>query len=150
MEILLSHCETSENEDEEKKRLSIKVSEMQTMIFTHRLPLFFFASSTEKCHSTDPKLSQTMDENCNFINEFDFTSTESHYPLIPNDFINKSVNSFDEFVNDENDSSLDGTRIKSINPKLSLTARATPLDAIVEDVNEENSDEFHEHKQHPR
>ena len=120
------------------------------MTLTHSIDEVYRPSSAEKFHSTEQKSSQTMDENCNFINEFDFTSTESHYPLIPNEFITKSVNSFDQLVDDNNESTLDGTKMKLSNQKSSLTVRSTPLDAIVEDLNEENSDEFDENKQQTR
>lgn len=110
----------------------------------------YFDFSAEKFHSTEQKSSQTMDENCNFINEFDFTSTESHYPLIPNEFITKSVNSFDQLLDDNDESTMDGTTMKLSNQKSSLTVRSTPLDAIVEDLNEENSEEFDENKHHTR
>ena len=89
-----------------------------------------------------------MDENCNFLNEFDFTSPESLYPFIPNDFLSKSDRSSDESENDNNEQTIDGMKIKLINQKsMSLTVRSTPLDAIVEDEDEENPDEFDQGKQ---
>lgn len=104
----------------------------------------FVVSSDEKLLVADVKHFQTLDENCNFLNEFDFTSPESFYPLISDDFINKS----DESNNDNNEQTIDGMKIKLINQKSSsLTVRSTPLDAIVEDEDEENPDEFEQNKQ---
>lgn len=74
---------------------------------------------------------QTVDENSNLLNEFDFTSNDYNHPLIPNEFILTNENENDKQIVDD------------INAKkLSTTVRSTPLDAIVEDLNEENSDEY--------
>lgn len=49
---------------------------------------------------------------------------------------NDNNNNIEEIIEDLN--------LKIINQKLSLTTKPTHLDAIVEDLNEENSDEFEE------
>ena len=71
---------------------------------------------------------QTIDENSNILCDFDL-SPES---IIPNE--NIDCDNLQQTVNDINS--------KIINQKLSITVKPTPLDAIVEDSNEENPDEI--------
>ena len=82
----------------------------------------------QKNDQTSSKRLQMVDENSNILNEYDFS-----HPLIPNEYTIKNEND-KQIVNDVN--------ANIINQKLSLTVRSKPLDAIVEDVNEDNSDEF--------
>jgi hypothetical protein len=82
---------------------------------------------------------QTVDENSNILNEFDFISNDYNHPLIPNEYI---INT--EIENNNDKQTIDDMNAKLINQKLLTIVRSTPLDAIVEDLNEENSDEFEE------
>ncbi len=77
-----------------------------------------------------------MDENCKFLNNIDVSS---------NDDIIKNENN-DHFINSDNiEQTVDDMNLKIINQKSSLSiVRPTPLDAIVEDLNEENSDDLDE------
>ncbi len=87
-----------------------------------------------------------MDENSNILNDFDLIGNEYNEQLISNDdsmnneiLINEGE---DNLINNDNiEKALDDMNLKIINQKLLSTVRPTQLDAIVEDLNEENSDE---------
>jgi hypothetical protein len=87
-----------------------------------------------------------VDENSNILNDFDLIGNEYNEQLISNDdsmnneiLINEGE---DNLINNDNiEKALDDMNLKIINQKLLSTVRPTQLDAIVEDLNEENSDE---------
>jgi len=85
---------------------------------------------------THNKRAQTVDENCNILNNIDISS---------NDDIIKNENN-DHFIDSDNiEQTVDDINLKILNQKSLLSiVRPTPLDAIVEDLNEENSDDLDE------
>jgi hypothetical protein len=105
--------------------------------------LIFIFYSLEKYSSnghTNNKRTQTVDENCNILKNFDVSSNE----LVSNNYIIKNEND-ENFIDSDNiEQTVDDINSKIINQKTLLIVRPTPLDAIVEDLNEENSDDLDE------
>jgi len=87
-----------------------------------------------------------VDENSNILNDFDLVGNEYNQQLISNDdSMNNEIlvnEGEDNLIDNDNiEKALDDMNLKIINQKSLSTVRPTQLDAIVEDLNEENSDE---------
>ncbi len=114
-------------------------------IIHHQFNLFIFSSQQNLSNNhTHNKRLQTVDENSNILCDIDSSSNEYNQNLILNDYEKKDENKTNLINSDNIQQTVDDINSKVINQKLSSIIKPTPLDAIVEDLNEENSDEFDE------
>ena len=123
------------------------------------IEIFIFFQSLAKCsENVQRKTEEFLDENCNHLSPTD-TTIDPNNRLLPSEFLMNEQNNnqedqtgmpslciikIDVPLLDNEQNLIDGDSIEQINPNASQFIRSTQLDAIVEDSNEENSDDHDE------
>lgn len=118
------------------------------------------SSNLTKFSENIPKKNEDLlDENCNHLCSSSNPTIDSHSRLLTSEFVMNEENNnqedqtgipssciikIDVPLLDNEQNLIDGDSIEQINPNASQFIRSTQLDAIVEDSNEENSDDFDE------
>ena len=84
---------------------------------------------------------ETVDENCNILNNYHLTTNDYNQQLLPNNYIIINENEENFINNNSIEQTIVDIKSKILNQKSTLTVKSTQLDAIVEDLNEEDLNE---------